>query len=65
MDFQHDKIKNNKTKNIYLGGFPPIFYIDQEYKQIKEFSKLKENKNLNNINKLNILNIKSILNIKK
>lgn len=67
--------KNNKTtnsnneqsnilENIKLGGFPPILYLGQQNKKIKEFSELSNNDdNAKNISKLNILDIKNILGV--
>ena len=55
---------NNDTNSINLGGFPPIYVIDvnsKNIKDIKEFSN-KDNIKIKNKNLLNILNIKDILN---
>ena len=63
---QDNKNKIDKTNEqpISLGGFPPIMYLGQNNKKIKEFSKLNNNdENLKNISKLNILNIKNILGV--
>jgi hypothetical protein len=58
-------IDNNVT-SIKLGGFPPIFYINNENKKKREFKKKIEDEiNITNINKLNILNVKNILQDKK
>jgi len=46
---------------IKLGGFPPIFYINQNLKKKREFKNNIENNTNINIDKLNILNIKNIL----
>lgn len=62
---------NNKTKHdeindepISFGGFPPINFLGQKNKKIKEFAQLNNNdENLKNISKLNILNIKNILGV--
>jgi len=52
----------NNNNNIKLGGFPPIFFINNEIKKKREFKKnIEDNINVNTINKLNILNIKNIL----
>ncbi len=64
------EFNNHTTKNktneqpISFGGFPPILFLGQNNKKIKEFSKLHNNdENLKNISKLNILNIKNILGV--
>jgi len=62
--------KNNENENnneqINLGGFPPIMYLGQKNKKIKEFAQLNsKNESFKNISKLNILNIKNILGNKK
>jgi hypothetical protein len=60
--------KNNENENnneqINLGGFPPIMYLGQKNKKIKEFAQLNsKNESFKNISKLNILNIKNILGV--
>lgn len=53
-----------KTQEIKLGGFPPIIYLEQKNKKIKEFAKTNnQEENISNISKLNILNIKNILGV--
>lgn len=55
---------NNTNNN--LGGFPPIFYINNDTKKKREFKeKIEENIDMTKIDKLNILNIKNILGEKK
>ena len=57
---------DNNGSSIKLGGFPPIFYINNENKKKREFKKKIEGEiNITNINKLNILNVKNILQDKK
>ncbi len=61
-----NKNKSNEqdTQFISLGGFPPIIYLGQKNKKIKEFAQLNNtDENLKNISKLNILNIKNILGV--
>jgi hypothetical protein len=65
---QNNQINNNnkKNKDIKLGGFPPIIYLNKKNKQIKEFAKINEDNNeqdTKNIGKLNILDIKNILGV--
>ena len=58
---------NNNNQIIKLGGFPPILYINNENKKIREFkNNLTNSINLSDvvINKLNILSIKDILGTK-
>ena len=50
------------THEINLGGFPPIFAINSNKKNIKEFSSEKNNNISKNVNLLNVFNIKNILN---
>jgi hypothetical protein len=53
---------NNQSDDIKLGGFPPIFYLNNDNKKKREFKeKIEENIDIKNIKKLNILNIKNIL----
>ena len=55
---------NVEEQDIKLGGFPPIIYLNQKNKKIKEFSKINNNdKNTKDISKLNILDIKNILKV--
>lgn len=62
---EHEQQKEENKLNsqgIKLGGFPPIIYLSETNKKIKEFSKIYEKEdNIKNINKLNILDIKNIL----
>jgi hypothetical protein len=63
--------KTNETKTdemyvqpIHFGGFPPIIFLGQKNKKIKEFAQLNNNdESFKNISKLNILNIKNILGV--
>jgi len=58
-----DTIEKNDV-TINFGGFPPIVYLGQKNKKIKEFAQLNNSEeNLKNIRKLNILNIKNILGV--
>jgi len=62
----HNKINTLKVNGeiTNLGGFPPIIYISQKNKKIKEFAQINNNDiNIENISNLNILNIKNILGI--
>lgn len=56
---------NHSTQidKIKLGGFPPIIFITENTKKIREFEKKTSNTKIdeNIFNKLNILNIKNIL----
>ena len=52
---------SDETKNINLGGFPPIYKITTEIKKKREFNKNIETINKNVLNNLNILNVKNIL----
>lgn len=53
---------NLNSKDIKLGGFPPIIFQNQQNKKLKEFAKINNNEeNIKNISKLNILNINDIL----
>ena len=60
----NDNLNDSDDNNIQLGGFPPIFYLDNENKKKREY-KRKINEDIDNEkidkNKLNILNIKNIL----
>jgi hypothetical protein len=54
---------NNKKEEINLGGFPPIFIINKQIKNIKEFSKKNNIKKKDEtVNLINVFNIKNILN---
>jgi hypothetical protein len=56
---------NSEINNseINLGGFPPIFFINNEIKKKREFEvNINNNIKVKNLNSLNILNIKDILN---
>jgi hypothetical protein len=63
---QNENDENDEiiSGQINLGGFPPILFLGQNNKKIKEFGKLSnDEQNLKNISKLNILNIKNILGV--
>lgn len=55
-------IIESNNDDIKLGGFPAIYYLNNDNKKKREFKKNIENKlNINDIKNLNILNIKNIL----
>lgn len=54
---------NKEKEENNLGGFPPIFIIDKQIKNIKEFSQKNNIKKKDeSINLINVFNIKNILN---
>lgn len=56
--------ENTKNTEIYLGGFPPIIFINNDIKTKREFRE-KNEIDVKKLSKLNILNIKNILTEKK